>query len=310
MRITRRGFTLIELSMVLVIVGLIIGGYMDFIKSKKENQLISQAKMDVITAKDTIIGNAIKNSNTLPDEPFFQENLSPVKLNQHELLYIHDKDLEDTNMCAFESTRLSIKKPGGVISDVAFLVVNESSNKNMQTKEIVGAGGEIVVEMYDFITKIDNNIDPINIVENYDDIVEWTTLAQLQKTLHCENSQLKILNQSMPSIDVSNINLYSAKIVVDGNFSVPTDNSCSFNPSNGFSYYNYIISNNGSGVSGTVEVLCTVTENGGTPNERIASKRFVITVNDFSGAIGSPPPLVPGSSNNGNNGNNGNKGGR
>jgi len=298
----KSAFTLVELSIVLVIIGLLVGGSFKVLKIMRDRAQISRAQDDVKVAKEAIIGNTIQYSNTLPPVTYFDQNLSPVKDNQHPLFYADDINLEGNNTCGFSSTNLKVVKnrqdgSSQTISDVAFVVASEASNHNMQTALKDDGGGNFSVHIYTYATKVDDNTSPVNIAENYDDIVDWVTLAQLQEQLHCSDNPLRIVNTSLPSTDTNNSSSYSATIVIDGNYSAPTADNCTFSPSNNFSYNNFSITNSVGAAAGTVAVNCSVTADGKT-----VSKKFAITVNQAANQGGNN-----GNGNNGNgNGNNGN----
>lgn len=187
----KRAFTLVEMSIVLIIVGLILGGTFKVLKSMQAKAQVTNAKDDVEAAKNAIIGNALKNSNTLPPNDFFQQNLSPQKNNQHPLLYVDDSQLETIDICSFQSTKLIVNTPDrGDIKDIAFIVVSESANHNMQT---IQTGNTLKVHSA-YEANIDDNPNPVNTPDFYDDIVEWVTLSQLQQQLKCSEHSLSILN--------------------------------------------------------------------------------------------------------------------
>ncbi len=271
----KNAFTLIELSIVLVIIGLIIGGSFKVLKSMRENAKVTNAKNDVQTARNAVLGYAM-SASFLPTKTLFESDLSPVKANQHQLMYARDTTFDTTNICASPTTLLSVQvdhRDGTIqtIPNVAFVLVSESANKNMQTAIAT------TIEVRKPFEKIDDNSTPINRVEPYDDIVDWVTLAQLQKSIGCENHPLRIVNSSLPSTNTASANLYSATIAIDGNYTTPTASSCTFFPSNNFSYNasTYKITNTGLASPGTVIVTCSVTADAKPP----ISKKFAITVN-------------------------------
>ncbi len=198
----KSAFTLIELSIVLVIIGLLIGGSFKILKVMRERAQISRAQDDVQVAKQAIIGNSIINDNTLPDQDFFKKNLSPIKNNQHQIFYAYDTNLTATNICSFKKTGLTVTKykwnddksgeeKDKVIENVAFVIASESQNHNMQTALKDGN-----VKFHAPFYKVDDNTTPVNRVEGYDDIVAWVTLGQLKEELHCTQTGLKILNEN------------------------------------------------------------------------------------------------------------------
>jgi len=273
----KSAFTLVELAIVLVIIGLLVGGSFKVLKIMRDRAQISRAQDDVKVAKEAVIGNTIQNSNTLPSVTFFNQNLSPVKDNQHQLFYADDINLESINICSLATTNLTVVTPSHTINDVAFVVASESSNHNMQTAKKDDGGGNFSVHTYKYETKVDDNTSPVNIVDYYDDIVDWVTLAQLQQEAKCSDNLLRIVNTSLPSTDVDSSTSYQATIVIDGNYSAPTGSSCIFTPQNNFVYHsnNFTIDNTaGATTSTTVAVDCSVTADGKT-----VSKKFAITVN-------------------------------
>lgn len=285
----KNAFTLIELSIVLVIIGLIIGGSFQVLKSMQENAKITNAKNDVQTAKNALLGYAM-STNYLPTKIQFESDLSPVKANQHQLFYKHDTDLETKNICAFTTTALKVQvdhRDGTTqtIKDVAFVIASESANKNLQTKLTDNGDGTFTVEVRKPYEKIDDEPTPINRVEEYDDIVDWATLVELQKSVACENRPLRIVNSSLPSTNTNNSGSYSAVIVVDGNYTTPTANDCTFSPSTHFSYdtdgTTYKISGSSGASAGTVSVNCSI-----SADNKTVSKLFTITVDDASSSAG------------------------
>jgi len=265
----KRAFTLIELSMVLIIVGIIIGGGFKVFKSQKEKAYVDQAKRDVLAAKSAIIGNAIINSNTLPDATYFQKNLSPIKSNQHPLLYAYDATLTTQSLCSVSSTGLSIKRAGKPdINDVAFIVVSESANHNMQTKRN-GAS----VTLYTAADKVDDNTSPVNKVENYDDVAEWVTLLQLQHDVDCQSKLFRFINDRLPNGKVGTP--YSATLYVENNLSNVSINCVLPTPSNGFTWSDPSLGGTPT-LTGTYNFNCTASES--APYTRSVNKQFVIAV--------------------------------
>jgi len=235
----KSAFTLVELSIVLVIMGLLVGGSFKVLQMMRERAQTTKAQDDVKVAKEAIIGNAIVNSKTLPDGTFFQEHLSPVKSNQHPLFYVYDSNLTQENICAFLVTDLSVVTPTQTIDNVAFVVASEGPNNNMQTAKHDDDDGTFSVKTYKYETKVDDNKSPVNIVEYYDDVVEWVTLSQLQSRLECSRDPLRFLNGLLPSTTVGES--YSATLYIENNISDITidctreeDKGIDFSESNSF----------------------------------------------------------------------------
>jgi len=272
----KNGFTLVELSIVLVIIGLLIGGSFKFLKTMRQRAKVSQSTKDVAGAKNTIIGYAM-TTKMLPSKNEFTNNLSPIKGNQHQLLYIHDTSLELKNICSALSTALKIKVDdfngsSHTIDDAAFIVVSESANMNMQT-----ALSGNTVEIRKPYEDIDDEPTPVSKVEPYDDVSQWVTLAELQQNIGCAQNPLHIVNTSLPDTNVLNSTAYSANIIIDGNYSQPTNSNCNFNDIH-FTYNNttmHIGHDLTPSTAGTVSATCSVTADGKT-----VTKTFAITVNN------------------------------
>ncbi|MDQ1341306.1 MAG: hypothetical protein QG567_2464, partial [Campylobacterota bacterium] len=82
----RTAFTLIELAIALTIIGIMIGGSFQAVKAMREKGRIAEAKEQVRASKDTILGYVGIWPN-LPSGTEFQDDLSPIKSNQHAIFY-------------------------------------------------------------------------------------------------------------------------------------------------------------------------------------------------------------------------------
>ncbi|MFA5454387.1 MAG: prepilin-type N-terminal cleavage/methylation domain-containing protein [Sulfurimonas sp.] len=217
----RKAFTLIELAIALTIIGLMIGGSFQAVKAMREKSKVAEAKEQVRASKDAILGYVGKWPN-LPSGTEFQDDLSPVKNNQHAIFYVSDANLSIVNndICAYNTTALKVVDNGAIpprtIDNVAFVVAHEGANYNMQT-----ALNANVVNIYAPSAKVDDNATPVNIVDFYDDIVEWVTLDELQRNVDCSQNKLVILNDYALPRDVNNSSSYiGANIYADGGFSL------------------------------------------------------------------------------------------
>ncbi|MCW8821206.1 MAG: hypothetical protein OQK45_03180, partial [Sulfurovum sp.] len=169
--------------------------------------------------------------------------------------------------------------PARTISNVAFVIAHESANYNMQTA-IDTTSTPNVVTIYGPATTADDSTTYPNInrpTDQYDDIVKWVTLAELQRNVRCNDNPLRIVNDKLPDTTSTTLT-YSATIVIDGNFSVPTS-SCTISApyTTSFQYIpsTYTITNlTLSRPSGTAIINCSFSADG-----RTVSKPFVITIN-------------------------------
>lgn len=105
----KRAFTLIELAIVLSIIGLIIGGSFQSIRSMRERNKIAEAKEQIETTKNAIIGYALMWPN-LPSNAEFEANISITTSSQTPIFYAVDSNLSNINndICAFDTTNLAL----------------------------------------------------------------------------------------------------------------------------------------------------------------------------------------------------------
>ena len=291
----RKAFTLVELAIVITIIGVLVGGSFKVLKSMRDRNKMTEAKEYVNIAKDTTIGYSMEWID-LPTQTEFNDDLSPTKgTNEGDIFYFADPQLaNDDDICSFNSTDLdvTIYDSGTItrtIDNIAFVVAARSVNYNMQTgvKE-PGSSSPYEVRIDDPGATVDrNSSDFVRTSDEYDDIVKWVTLSELQQHARCSDKPLRIVNDKLPDTDTTL--LYNATIVLDGNYTPPTSNNCTSSESS-FSYNNvtHIISLSSPRATGTAVVNCTFTADG-----RTVSKPFVITINPSSTTPGTTPGTKP-----------------
>jgi prepilin-type N-terminal cleavage/methylation domain-containing protein len=296
--VKKRAFTLIELAIAIAIIGILLGGSFQVIKAMKERARVAEAKDQIKAAREAIIGFTITHPN-LPTNDDFKNDLSPTRSIQHSLLYIADTTLSTMNndVCAYSTTNLNLVdngvEPARVISNVAFVLVHEGANYNMQTT-VNTAITPNVVNIYGPDHKGDDNTAIVNIAEHYDDIVGWVTLDELQQNVRCSDTPLRIVNDSLPRGIVGSY--YSATIFVDGNYTQASTDCDFINANKGLIYLEPNIGGYPTS-SGTVGVGCSV-----AADDKTVSKIFAITIDtnstggtDGTGGTGSTTPPTDGS---------------
>jgi len=216
-----KGFTLVELAIVLVIVGMLIGvgaGMMGpLVKTAKYNE----TKETVTSAVSGMIGFGTTN-NRLPNTTEFPSAVrNPKDSWINSLYYVPDANLIVTTaggICGRKTTSISIVvcpdsacgTPVSTISNVAFAVVSGGGNFNIQT---ANAGGTVRVYNPE-VSGVDNYAVDMTRLEPYDDIVQWMTLDELRIKTGCTGAQLKIINSDLPSGKIGSS--YSASVFPDG----------------------------------------------------------------------------------------------
>ncbi|WP_456323774.1 putative Ig domain-containing protein [Hydrogenimonas sp.] len=193
----RRAFTLIELAIVLIIVGLLVGGGFKTMQIVSKRAKVTETKQTLAAAKEAVVGFA-QTHGYLPNSSEFS---SLVKQNSDSwgkpLLYTADSALMNDDICYYRSTQLVIGGDENV-SDVAFVIVSGGENYNMQTARDTNE-----VKIYKpGKPNIDDNQsaqgDSVSRQEPYDDLAEWVTLQQLRIATGCKNAQMGIIPLSLP----------------------------------------------------------------------------------------------------------------
>jgi len=216
-----RGFTLVELAVILVIIGMLITIGASMVGPLMKTAKYNETKEALNAALVSVSGFGTVNNRV----PTTAEFPSAVRLPNDSwgssLVYIPDASLITTTaggICGRKSTALSVvicpdaacAAPTATITDVAFVALSSGENKNRQTANAAG-----VVKVYATdIPAVDDFTADMNRPEQYDDAVKWLTLSELRINTGCVGAQLKILNNEMPSGAVATA--YSAVAYADG----------------------------------------------------------------------------------------------
>lgn len=226
---TTNGFTLVEMAIVLVIVGLLLGLGASLIGPLTKRAKMTEAKEALNANVESIISWA-SGQKRLPNLNEFPS----VIRNRYDswsmpFYYIVDSNLiqqpsaTENRICDRRSTQLSItycKDPNcqntDVISNIAFIVFSSGMNYNNQThasQEITQQRTIYVYEQGQQADGYSSSTDPAR-PEEYDDIVKWITLDELRMKIGCQGAQIRILNNELPYGYVGTS--YNAVIYADG----------------------------------------------------------------------------------------------
>lgn len=198
-----KGFSLVELSIAIVIVGLLIAMGMKMLVPLIERTKRASTRETVDAAVEAVIGFAETN-NRLPSASEFPgvvRNFKDVWGN--DLIYLYDANLgNDDTICASNTTGISLKTCADsgcgtfdTTGDIAFLVLSGGANQNVQTNT-----ASIPVKVYNMgLPGIDDYTTGLNRAEAYDDIVERVVLPELRIKAGCSGSLLNILTLEVPS---------------------------------------------------------------------------------------------------------------
>ena len=219
-RKSQKGFTLIEIAIVLVIVGLLLGMGASMIGPLTRRAKVAETKELINSAVESVI-SYVATTGSLPDSATFPTIVrKPNDVWSNSLNYIYDTNLT-SNICGRTSTAITINECFDVgcttpvtINDVAFLIVSGGENFNNQTEGDPAATGTINVYTLDL--GVDGYAGDESTTEPYDDIVKWITIRELTAKVDCSGSELRILNNELPRGTEGVAYPYSATVFAEG----------------------------------------------------------------------------------------------
>lgn len=213
-----RGFTLIELAMVLVLIGLLVGMGAGLIGLLVKRAKYSESRERVKENVEAIVGYALTHGHLPGTSSEIQKAMKSFRDSYNKkLMYVFSDNLKDSgSICnaTTNATNIEIKwnctdascsSHEGLIQDVAFLIISADGNYNHQTVDSSLSGSKfqkimdsplIGIKVTDNFTinvyapgveNIDDWREDMNRPEVYDDIVEYKTLNQLKALLGCSS---------------------------------------------------------------------------------------------------------------------------
>lgn len=231
----RAGLTLIEVAIVLVLIGLLMGIGAGLVGSLTKRVKIHETRETIDSAVESILGFAVAMKR-LPNETEFESILRKTHDSWNKKLrYVvwSNFTFNETNViCPTNATPHGFRIQVGnrTIDNVAFLIISSGPNYNLQTK--FENGSHVVwyvndntrnntgIIIYSPGTEnIDDHPYDVNRQEEYDDIVKWVTVYELmQKACHGEaqgdQGPLRIITYSLPI--ATQKEPYNASIVAVG----------------------------------------------------------------------------------------------
>jgi prepilin-type N-terminal cleavage/methylation domain-containing protein len=221
----RRGFTLIEIAIVLVIIGLLVGMGANMIGPLTQRAKLHETKDVINAAAESIISYGASN-NALPDISTFSSVVrKSTDVWKKPLYYILDDNLTDNTIggiCGRKSTNLSLNicpdagcsSPTDTVNNVAFIVLSSGGNVNNQTEGTQSVTSSTTINTYDQGIVLDDYNTDINRPEAYDDIMKWISMDELRIKAGCIGAPLRIVNNELPYGFQGSA--YNAAIFADG----------------------------------------------------------------------------------------------
>jgi len=210
-----KGFTLIEIAIVLVIVGLLVGFGASIIGPMQKRARRNEASQAVAAAKESLIGFAASIRNRLPvwgdntpdttSDEFCEVVSSKSDPWGKPLYYVFDNNLSmavlSNDLCTRNTTNITVRECAdaacGTYTDtpnVAFLIISGGPNYNNQTRNNQAVAAAVTVNVYPpEVGPVDNYNGDGNRAEPYDDIVTWVTLFDLKTKIACPNKTAETL---------------------------------------------------------------------------------------------------------------------
>ncbi|MBA3036264.1 MAG: prepilin-type N-terminal cleavage/methylation domain-containing protein [Desulfobacterium sp.] len=306
----QKGFTIIELAIVMIIIGTIIGFGASMVVSLTVRAKRTESKDILKAASESIIGFAAVHArlpiwgNNAPDailDEVCEVITNPIDTFSQPVYYFPADAANQLqtagSICGRRTTNLTVcRDPACTIrvSDVAFVVATGSENANPQTG-IITAGcpaGQTCIGVYQTgEPNVDDCTNAVNCpnypsarlnrTEEYDDLVQWVTLNELKVKTGCQGPPLRIINNDLPSGKESSP--YSAVIYADGGVSPYTWTLVtSPPPAPGLAFTAATATISGTPTTrGAYLVKIQVCDNNDPsgPNDNCAVKDFVITIN-------------------------------
>lgn len=221
MKLSNEGFTIIEMAVVLIIVGLMVGFGASLIRPLFERSKRIETQETVKAAVESVTGYAVSNNSRLPDTSQFSGTIKKQNDSWRKPInYIYDSNL-NSNICGRKTTHITIRRCENSacstytdVSDVAYMIVSGGANYNNQTIGNLAVAAAATINIYNVGLSVDNYNGDFVRAEEYDDIVEWVTLNELRSKIGCQGPQLNIINNNLPYGKVGS--LYDIRIYADG----------------------------------------------------------------------------------------------
>lgn len=194
------GFTLIEIAIVLVIMGMLITAGARMIGPLTTRAKYTETKEIMSSAVESVTGFGTTNQRIPTAAQFPATVRTFLDAWKNNLLYVPDANLAAGPVCGRKTTALTVRLCSDApcttpvtISDVAFVIASGAANYNIQT------GSGATINIYDpDVPGVDDYSTDMTRAEAYDDVAKWITLNELRIKTGCVGAQLSLLNTVLP----------------------------------------------------------------------------------------------------------------
>jgi len=186
---------MIELAIAVLILGILVSMGAGMIGPLTARMKASETKENLSAAVDSVVGSATANGR-IPDAAQFQGMIRSVDDPWGKRVqYVFDSNLTVTAaaICSSATANITVTNGANVYRNVAFVVLSGGANYNNQTAG--GGPGPAAITVYDSGTaNVDGYAGDFNRPEEYDDIVKWMTLSELQGKIGCGSMAYEVWN--------------------------------------------------------------------------------------------------------------------
>ena len=179
---SRKAFTLIEIAMVLIVMGIIVGSSTKIFISLSKNAKTQETKehMKLLTLD---IEGFSTTFNRLPTQKEFESFHMQIKDAWGKpIIYVPSKMLL-SSLCNHKRTTLEHRQNDKSIKNLAFMLISSGANRNLQTE--VTQGDRSIIKSAQLSQRVDFNTLKTNRIEPFDDLYLSRSLWSLQAQARC-----------------------------------------------------------------------------------------------------------------------------
>jgi prepilin-type N-terminal cleavage/methylation domain-containing protein len=225
--VSSKGFTLVEMAIVLVIVGIVMALGLPLLGQLSKNIKYSDSR-DIVKGTIDSIESWTAGKSHIPDlsgtgntTDFRNIVKSSSDAFGQPLIYVYDynsTNLSSYNICGISMTSITLNYKSSpnstnnsVVSNVAFVVISPGGNvvnstivtsSTITASNFIGANNAAPVTLTNQpIPRPGGTANNATITINADtsnDIVQWVTIDELRSKINCQGAELTIVNNELP----------------------------------------------------------------------------------------------------------------